>query len=686
MVDARYEVHVKLMSALSWVCAAIRYSPRKEVMLGSTSIKAIKTVNQTRTASFRVNRLESLQSQHACWHSLFPRSVIAKGFSISSRKKGKGLEMSFADMALMSRSLTFVEYDGGLVVEGLSSLLIPIKILQDDDALQWHYESKVLAGSGQKRSVSDIFSSMPDMQWYKELQEDQLTSKRCFLGWVDKASIVLGTEDHVNFDIVRSGAAFIPKSRIVGSNSITLGTSGTGFVTFTGTRSWGKESTPSNLTLPIDRDRAIEEALADESKVPITVYDDSTKIAWCLPQASVCLQIVHSLLEQRDCQVSDQGRAVTLASEATGSTNASGAMKTLMRCLNFEVRIRSLGEGSQSTPLSRTIAQVWLRLNNFRDGLKKLIAQLQDAGFHPPENLIGVEFADVSEMSCSEVNIKKFKLNQPWVHFVHQSAVLFCSGLGQPIIPIPPAPPKYICSAWKTVPVGKYHLVLTADGILFFLNQQEKRSRLQTRVIWIQTRMLVLTHCRGESMSVCHTQELKCVKSSPLDLEIWGKIQACRDACFVFSDRGAKQCFSEGRCLESDGSSTSYESTSGSTGRSSVSNQDKEDFDDPPQLVATGKDEEEEYHDGSREYTLTDQKQLNKIKCILDHGLEQPRILRRRKSFNWGENLNCASAAQEISRYDDNDATHKSGTRHLPISLSYKENSRNPQDDASRIK
>jgi hypothetical protein len=630
MVDASYKVHTELMSALSWVCAAIRYSPRTEIMLGSTSIQAIKSTNQTRIASFRVDKLESLQSQPACWHSLFPHSVIAKGFPIGPRKHGQGLDISFADMVLMSRSLTFIKYDGGLVVEGLGSLLIPIKILQDDDALQWHYESKRLPGSGERRSVSDIFSSMPNLEWYKKLEEDQLTSKRCFLGWVDKASIVMGTGDHVNFDIVRSGAAFIPKSRTVGSNSITLGTSSTGFVTFTGTRSWKKESTPSSLTFSNDRD--IEEALADDFRVPITVYDDSTKIAWCLPQASVCLHLVHSLLGQRDCQVSDQGRTVTLASEATGSTTASGAKETLMRSLGFDVRIRSLGERSQSKPLSRTIAQVWLRLNKFRDGLKKAIGQLQDAGFHPPENLIGVEFADVSEMSCSEVDIKKLKLNQPWVHFVHQSAVLFCGGLGQPIIPIVPAPPKYLCCAWETVPMGEHHLVLTGDGILFFLSQQEKRSRLQTKVTWMQTQMLVLTHCRGETVAVYHTQRLKCVKLSLLDLELWERIQACKEACFVFSDSVPKRCISEGRCQESDGSSTSFESTNGSMGQSSVSNQDTEASDDPPRWVAA--DEEEDL----REYTLADQSQQDKINRIVHRQLEQPRTLRRRKSFNLSEN------------------------------------------------
>jgi hypothetical protein len=43
-----------------------------------------------------------------CWHELFPHGIIAENFRIPSRSIGRGLEIPFADMALVCRSLGFV--------------------------------------------------------------------------------------------------------------------------------------------------------------------------------------------------------------------------------------------------------------------------------------------------------------------------------------------------------------------------------------------------------------------------------------------------------------------------------------------------------------------------------------------------------------------------------------------------
>lgn len=62
--------------------------------------------------------------------------MIAKQFTIASRYKGKGLEISFADMALLSKCLSFVEYENGLIAHGLKSVLIPVEEIPEDSALQ----------------------------------------------------------------------------------------------------------------------------------------------------------------------------------------------------------------------------------------------------------------------------------------------------------------------------------------------------------------------------------------------------------------------------------------------------------------------------------------------------------------------------------------------------------------------
>jgi hypothetical protein len=92
--------------------------------------------------TIRAKILKLLEPTGACWHSLFPRAVIAEGFPVKERKQGVGLEISFADIAFLSGSLSIVEFDNRLDVNGLKSLLVPVAKLSDDDAFQWHFEPK----------------------------------------------------------------------------------------------------------------------------------------------------------------------------------------------------------------------------------------------------------------------------------------------------------------------------------------------------------------------------------------------------------------------------------------------------------------------------------------------------------------------------------------------------------------
>lgn len=83
-------------------------------------------------------RNESLEDNApSCWHSLFNNPVIARGFPVPERLNNElGLEMTIEMMAALSGARYAIDFDGGLVMKGLSVLLIPIK--QKDDVIQWH--------------------------------------------------------------------------------------------------------------------------------------------------------------------------------------------------------------------------------------------------------------------------------------------------------------------------------------------------------------------------------------------------------------------------------------------------------------------------------------------------------------------------------------------------------------------
>jgi hypothetical protein len=174
---------------------------------------------------------------------------------------GKGLEISFADMVLLGQSMSFIEYDEGLIVEGLRSILIPVENLQKDDAIQWHLEYK-RQNKLPKRRLSDILAQSRFSNWHKEQKPYELIQKRCFLGWAEEVSVMIGTVEYSNTEIYVSEASLTPKTRHVKTHSISMSASSFGFFGANGSRSWQATSVPSNITLDIDKD--IYDTMLDE--------------------------------------------------------------------------------------------------------------------------------------------------------------------------------------------------------------------------------------------------------------------------------------------------------------------------------------------------------------------------------------------------------------------------------------
>ena len=187
-----------MTTALSWLCASLRFSPHTALSSSGVNISKIPLSDDKRLEiSIRPTNLALSNGAGGCWNILFTQSVIAKGFQIPAREEGKGLEISFRTMEKLAGILHWVEYDRGLVGEGLNTLLVPIKLLGKDQAMQWHIEEKLASSqvgdACQYRSVTKILSSHGS--WYRELLPERLANKRAFLGWTPRAKITARTID-----------------------------------------------------------------------------------------------------------------------------------------------------------------------------------------------------------------------------------------------------------------------------------------------------------------------------------------------------------------------------------------------------------------------------------------------------------------------------------------------------------
>lgn len=116
-VHATHEIHVVLLLAL-WLCAVIRHSSLAEAVHSAVIFQGVIT-GEGKHVKLSLNDLEANQCRQECWHELFPHAVVAKFFPIRNRQQGKGLKISFSNMALMSRSTSFVEFDTDLLGQGL---------------------------------------------------------------------------------------------------------------------------------------------------------------------------------------------------------------------------------------------------------------------------------------------------------------------------------------------------------------------------------------------------------------------------------------------------------------------------------------------------------------------------------------------------------------------------------------
>jgi hypothetical protein len=537
LVLADHSLHVQIAAALSWISAAVRHSSHNCLSYSSTTILAKPPKGASHTIAIYLEDLELLRDGGPCWYSLVPHGVIAKGFPIRERTVGKGLEISFADMAILSQSMSFTESGGGFVVEGLRTVLIPVKIIEGDDAIQWHLEYKRHPKLPKKMNVSEILADQRFFRWYRAQEPCQLTGRRCFLGWAEEIAVVIGTAEYSNNEIYCSGALPTPKTRNVKINSISLGASGFGLFGAKGSKSWHTTSVPCRIPLELDKD--IYDTLADEYLTRVMVYDTDDKISWLLPQASVILYMIHRIIVRRRYRLFDGDREVDFIFAAPVADGAKEADSTLRKLLRLKVQ---KSEDLKECP-SRTVRQVLLLLDQVGDGLKSVYTDFEPTGPAVRSRLYGVEFNDVLEMRCS-LEIKQAHVDQPWTRMVRDgSVVLFGTGISQPIISMSP----YMCATYTRIPPSRDLMVTTGEVLDSILHHHRgpKGSRLGDEIEWLKEVTLIQSHVGGEKLSVFHEQRLRIVKQAQLDPSIYERVKCQASSGFIFTDHRSRKACSE---------------------------------------------------------------------------------------------------------------------------------------------
>lgn len=258
------------------------------------------------------------QTTQGCWQGLFgycnivqpsPATLNWKAFvSAETQNKdirpsprgfGKGLEMSFDLMVAMAAVEYPLVINGGVIFVGCQTALIPIKVNEQGDAVQFHLLTAAVDESDEswdKESGSGMFNPYrldPTMDRLLTQDFKQFRSMRCFLGWRSSVQLNLGTPQlpaHVGY----SGGRETKSSTVLDGveTLIQLGLSPGGPLSaVVGVQANYKYTSHQRRFTPM---RGYATLLRDTAAKLVVVYDARQRRGWLVPMLSLLLHMAHA--------------------------------------------------------------------------------------------------------------------------------------------------------------------------------------------------------------------------------------------------------------------------------------------------------------------------------------------------------------------------------------------------------
>ncbi|CZR67181.1 uncharacterized protein PAC_17080 [Phialocephala subalpina] len=555
-VEAPYLLHISFATAFSWICAAFRRTDHDIVCRSATSVWApmqnseikeeVALESDTRKIiEIRLNDLEPIESASSCWYEMFPGYALASGHPIRPRKQGVGLEIAFVDMVLTSQCLSFVTKPSGLVIHGLTSVLIPMSVLPKDNAIQWHFEDKLKQKDIKIAQLSEVLASpkFRDRAVLHDLKPESLVTRRCFLGYAAKANIVIGTKDYPT-KLDRSQArTSMSTPRITSPIYLPFG-SGT-FIS---------SSIFQQGMLATSSYKSLLRICAASKDQLVLVYDTGQEIGWYLPQTSVILHLAHSHLRFCDYVLYKANPPSTYDYRSTrrgpnsyesekgcigfSSPHPDGhaeALSAIQKSLKLKVKIRNDVESPEDEDFGQILQQIWHLLSHVSAVLgSRQIANLV--------TIKGVDLRDVVTLQ-NGIDVKEVQVDQPWALLTQvQPLVLLVRNVEPPIA----SEPENICKTWLSVPTGRKYMVTTGSIIRSFLERQS--NGLGEHVEWEAGRDLIQTHSHGTTQPIYHTQRLRIGDKALPNTTLLSLIDKYTYCCLVFGDSKERRCFEKVLC------------------------------------------------------------------------------------------------------------------------------------------
>ncbi|OAL21666.1 hypothetical protein AYO20_11338 [Fonsecaea nubica] len=440
-----------------------------------------------------------------CWVPLFSGASIAYGFPIPRRRDEIGLEIPLQILTALLGAVRAVEFEGGVVIKGFSSMIVPTE--KRGDIVQWH----LLANTNceERLSYREGLLRCPKRALMDEVDLECLQKTRAVLGWCSATRCSLGGHDANYSSIVYSGA-----EEAGGSINFTGGS--LGFQQF-GVAQIDFRLGPKDGKCHFHRTGPYRSIVSAAEKTRVVLYDTSDQRGWLVPASEVILHMCQHRHRLEPFVVA--GSSVLLPSPEITGQSVKEAKEVLL-----ENESLTLTESSNEKYTLRDLVLNYWSLLEFLLDQNVRRDQAHRLSMHLPlqEVLQGYEYRSVVE-ERSPFRTKRTTLRRTcggWPALVRDvdALVLFASGFEDILRPLENDQLQDICVKWRSMPREMSYLATTVKVLRDLYEVAGSRSTREyltsTRLRWLQGDSSLFEPCTSPGASHCDCARLQTIVST----------------------------------------------------------------------------------------------------------------------------------------------------------------------------
>ncbi|KAF2674648.1 hypothetical protein BT63DRAFT_16506 [Microthyrium microscopicum] len=460
---------IQIAQQLCWMKAALSTPPieNEPLKYADASLEKItdnsnfQGNNGSEHFSYRIRLgFEDLHpvERNSCWIGLFSGAIIARNFPCPERTTQLGLEISIAILSQLVNAPHAVAFDGGVVMKGFSTMLVPTQ--RDDDLIQWH----LVLSNDRNRGLSyrEGLEMCKSRLKVDQFELGHLQETRHFIGWCSHVENLAGHKTEIDYEnLSYSGAPqaapLTSRRTSFARHIIDRNTTNVAFGLRDGVYYFRRGGTFPNIISAAER-------------TPILLYDVGQQRGFLLPASDVLLHLERTRLHRDPRMRRRQIRLIR------GRNNA----ETLL--LNEELALSN----SRDDSFGNLVARHWSIMEFLQQ--KLYFDQLGFVNTLSHHALLGFEFNAVAD-ETSPIQLKQTLINRQsggWLDLCREKnvLVLFADGYGDLLRPKKYEDGTYsVCKRFRSLPIGHHHIATTIQMIVQLY--EEAGQRLNRRCLTI---------------------------------------------------------------------------------------------------------------------------------------------------------------------------------------------------------